>query len=92
MSLIGLMAAALGVIAAILIMHPRYEDGLVGRVALASVVFGCLIVVMIEVATESHYTAPAELVVLLAGQCAFMSRHLYRFIAWTRRRAIRMDD
>lgn len=82
MSLVASCALLIGVIAAILIAHCRYEDGLIGRIALGGVVLAAVMICVSEI-DGAYYDAPDEMLLLLAGVTAFMVRHLYRFLRYT---------
>lgn len=84
MSAIALCAAVLLVIAVILVRHKKYDDGLIGRIALAGVILSCLMVLLVELISVQRYSAPPELVMLLASICVFMLRHLWRFMQFSR--------
>ena len=83
MTIIALCALLQAVIAAVLIVHEDYEDGLVGRIALGGVILAGVVVVLSEI-HDARYTAPPELVLLLVSNSLFMSRHLFRFLRWNR--------
>ena len=83
MTVIGLCALVIGLLALVLVLHEYYEDGLVGRIALAGVILAAVIVVMSEF-DGAKYSAPPELVLLMVSVTAFMGRHVVRFFRWRR--------
>lgn len=82
MSVMAVCAFLLAAMAGVLIAHKEYEDGLIGRIALAGIILGSVIVMLMEFATGSSYEGyvPPEVLVLVVSVVAFMARHLYRFM------------
>jgi ABC-type transport system involved in cytochrome c biogenesis permease component len=85
MTLIFLGALITGVITFILIFHQDYEDGLIGRAALAGISVAALTTVA-RIAfswfEETAFYASGTRVMLWCSLALFFARHLYRFQTW----------
>lgn len=65
-----------------LVLHPDYEDGLIGRIALAAMAVAGITRFM-DIVAAGAATPIAHIGVLLwIGLALFMMRHLYRFLRW----------
>lgn len=84
MSLIGVCAAILTVIAIVLMRHDGYEDGFIGRVALSGIIIAGIVVVLAEVIEGQQYVASIELDIMVVSVTLFMLRHVYRFLKFAR--------
>lgn len=84
MSLVAVCAIGLAAIGGILIRHPKYEDGLLGRIALAGIILAGVVAALAELFSKVRYDAPPELEMLLVCMLIFMIRHLYRFWRYTK--------
>jgi hypothetical protein len=84
MTFIALSALMLVTICAVLVVHKQYEDGLIGRIALGCIGLMGLIFAITELAGYRRYSETPEILVLLLALDAFMARHLWRFLKWTR--------
>lgn len=65
-----------------LVWHPRFDDGLFGRIFLAAIIFFSVIMVMVQWQGGAVYDAPWELLLVLWGVAGYMARHAYRFRTW----------
>ena len=87
MQIIGFSAVGiLFVISSWLILWWDYDDGIVGKIALALISLGCLIR-LIELTEDDPFEYGDVSVLVLAGMAIFMSRHLYR--TWRHKRVAR---
>ena len=66
-----------------LVWHCKYEDGIVGRLALLFIAGGSAIALLQVVNGEGYIYNPTS-VTMQAGVALFMLRHTYRFLRWTR--------
>lgn len=76
---------ALCVLAAIclfLAWHPKYEDGLFGRIWLGGIVVMCVIILVGEWRGLVRYEFSLEIVCFIFFVAFFFVRHCYRFILW----------
>lgn len=80
MSTIAVCAFLLAVIAAVLVVHEHYEDGLIGRIALGAIVLMGIVIVGGE--TSGVALHPLAIDVLLLAVLAFFVRHAFRFFRW----------
>ena len=62
-----------------LVLHEKYEDGLIGRIALAGIVLAATMVTITYFGGYAQYSFSSEMVLLLWSVCAFLMRHVYRF-------------
>jgi len=71
-------------VAVVLVLHPHYEDGLLGRLALAGLALAGL--GRAGTILESGYEIDLSWVAALLwwSLTLFMVRHLYRFLRWRR--------
>lgn len=85
-----LSMSLMGVLASYLVLDRRYEDGLIGRIAL---VFGMIVpafltsMLALEALLNGNYFGDAVKVealvaIFLVGAAVFMSRHVYRFLRY----------
>lgn len=65
-----------------LVFHCQYEDGFFGRIALAAMALGALVVLLASAFTDTVYTFNPETQVILCGMALFLLRHVYRFMRW----------
>ena len=70
-------------ISTFLVIHPKYEDGLVGRVSLLCISIGSLIVVG-EFADGVEYEVNPTTLTVQVGLAVFLLRHVYRFNKWVK--------
>lgn len=80
----GITAAGIiFVLCCVMVFHERYEDGLIGRLAILGMGFNCLVIVYDALSGTEYMMLPTTslLYIFLA---AFMLRHFYRFWKWTR--------
>ena len=66
-----------------LIWHCKYEDGIIGRLALSVIAVGSAVSLMQTLNGEGYIYNPTS-VTMQAGVALFMLRHTYRFLLWTR--------
>ena len=66
-----------------LVVHPKYEDGLVGRIALIFIAGSCLVVLGEYVDGVDYEVNPTTLGVQV-GLSIFLLRHVYRFSKWVK--------
>lgn len=73
------------IVSTVLVFHPDYEDGLVGRLALGLMAMASY-VRFAELLEDNFTHRPfgTVAVVLWFGLALFMARHLYRFLRWRR--------
>jgi len=79
---VAVAGLSLSIVCAMLVLHKDYEDGLVGRIALAGMSlagFGRAATIV-----ESGFSLGLSWVALLMwlSTTLFMARHLYRFLKW----------
>ena len=77
-------------ICVILVLHPQYEDGLVGRLGLTLIALVAWARFLAVCDTMWHHepvhvTSLWLSITLWAGLSIFLSRHLWRFLRWQRR-------
>lgn len=77
-----LLLIAIGINAAFLVFRRDYEDGLVGRVCLVTVIVGVVIIMIGQLGGEVEYAFPPESTIVFAGIAGFMARHTYRWLRW----------
>lgn len=79
-------AAALAVflICLVLVLHPDYEDGLVGRIALATIALAALARFLAIAGGDWQMQFNSIAFLLWVGLALFLGRHLYRFLRWRR--------
>lgn len=70
-------------ISAFLVFHCEYEDGLLGRIALAILFFGNA-VVFGEWFNGVEYSVNPTTLTIQAGITLFLVRHVYRFLKWNK--------
>ena len=81
MSLYVICSLIICLISTFLVVHPKYEDGLVGRVALLCLSFSCAVVLGEFVDGVEYEVNPTTLSIQL-GLSVFLLRHVYRFNKW----------
>ena len=74
----------IAVLAVYLVVHERYEDGVVGRIALGGLALSGMIVLIAELGGFAVYRYTPEVTLFLWAACGFFCRHVYRFIMYTR--------
>lgn len=82
--LLFLASTIVSSICLVLVFHREYEDGLIGRIALAtiSIVSFCRAVQIWESDFDLELTPIAN--ILWLALTVFFARHLYRFLRWHR--------
>ena len=65
-----------------LVCHCDYEDGFLGRIALAALAGAELIVIMDALIEGSEYDIFPSTFVIQCALALFLARHCYRFIRW----------
>lgn len=83
MSLYLVCTVLIGLMALLLVSHCKYEDGVVGRVGLVIVFIACLVVVWESINGVQYDVNPTTLT-MQVGFCAFLIRHVYRFLKWSK--------
>lgn len=83
MSLYLICSVLVGLMALLLVSHGKYEDGVVGRIGLVIVFIACLVVVWESINGVEYDVNPTTLT-MQVGFCAFLIRHVYRFLKWSR--------
>ena len=81
MNLYVICSLIICLISTFLVVHPKYEDGLVGRVALLCLSFSCAVVLGEFVDGVEYEVNPTTLSIQL-GLSVFLLRHVYRFNKW----------
>lgn len=81
MSTVAVCAAILGLISVVLVVHKKYEDGLIGKIALGVIIVMAIVIAGGELA--GAILDPLAIDVLLAAIVAFFMRHTYRFFRWS---------
>lgn len=66
-----------------MILHPKYEDGLIGKLSLLCVLAGSLVVVG-EYADGVEYDVNQTTLAVQFGIAVFLLRHVYRFNKWVK--------
>ena len=79
----ALLCFSVAAISAFLVFHCKYEDGLVGRIALAILFFGNAIVFGEWFNGVEYSVNPTTLTIQL-GISLFLIRHVYRFLKWSK--------
>lgn len=70
-------------ISVFLVFHCKYEDGLIGRIALAVLFFGNAIVFG-EYLNGVEYQVNPTTLTIQSGITLFLVRHVYRFLKWNK--------
>ena len=83
MSLYLVCTVLIGLMALLLVSHCKYEDGVVGRIGLVIVFIACLVIVWESINGVEYEVNPTTLTIQF-GFCAFLIRHVYRFLKWSR--------
>lgn len=78
--IVGLCAMAAAVICTLLVFHPDYEDGLIGRLALSGMALAAVARVCDLVAYNGGTSQIGSL--LWMALAVFLSRHFWRFLRW----------
>ena len=75
-------ATAVLTISLILVFHPEYEDGLLGRFALCRICIAAFALGsnFIDAEFAAQFNKPG--IMLWLGICIFLCRHFYRFMRW----------
>ena len=68
----------------VLVWHEKYNDGLLGRIGIAGMVFVSLLLLLERVAGQDHYLSPLT-VCFQASVAVFFARHTYNFLLWAYR-------
>lgn len=82
--LVALAAFAVLVVSVVLVLHPDYEDGLVGRIGLALIGIAALARVLGILTSEHPRQFSSIALMLWIGLALFMLRHAWRFMRWRR--------
>lgn len=80
----ALSCLMIAIISIFLATHCKYEDGLVGRIALAGMAIGGLVVFSEWAWDGRTYEVNGATLLITMSCAAFMTRHAYRFIRWRR--------
>jgi len=80
--IVAIAALFVFMICMILVLHPDYEDGLVGRICLAMMAMAAL-ARFLAIVDDGWYMPFNSIAFLLwIGLAMFLARHLYRFLRW----------
>lgn len=79
-------ATIVALVAVTLILHQEYEDGLVGRLGLCGICLGAIVRGSEIAALGAAVAVPPVGVLIWISLAVFLSRHLYRFLRWHKRR------
>lgn len=80
-----MLSLGIAAICITLIIHPQYEDGLFGRLALGLLALAELSIFWDSAVDGRHYTGIlGTTMAIQIGVFLFFLRHLYRFIRWSR--------
>lgn len=82
MTLYLVAAAAILLCAVFLVFHCQYEDGVIGRAALAVLALAELIVLMEWYHEGQAYEVLPTTYAVQIAVALFMLRHVYRFLRW----------
>ena len=77
-----LCAATVGVICLVLVLNKDYEDGLIGRVALASLALAAYVRCSVIVDRDFIATFSPIATLTWPALALFFGRHIYRFYRW----------
>lgn len=83
MSLYVVCTVLIGLMSLLLVSHCKYEDGVIGRIGLVIVFIACLVIVGESINGVTYEVHPTTLAMQF-GICAFLIRHVYRFLKWSR--------
>ena len=83
MSLYVICSVLIGLMALLLVSHCKYEDGVLGRIGLVIVFIACLVIVWESINGVEYEVNPTTLTMQF-GFCAFLIRHVYRFLKWSK--------
>ncbi len=83
MSLYVLCCLIVVSITTFLVVHPKYEDGLIGRLSLLCMLIGSLVVVG-EYVDGVEYEINSTTLAVQFGISVFLLRHVYRFSRWVK--------
>lgn len=83
MNLYVICTILIGLMSLLLVSHCKYEDGVIGRIGLVIVVIACLVIVW-ESINGVEYEVNQTTLAVQVGVCAFLIRHVYRFLKWSR--------
>ena len=83
MSLYVICSLIICCVSTFLVVHPKYEDGLIGRIALLCLSVSCLVVVG-EWADGVVYEVNPTSLGVQVGLSIFLLRHVYRFSKWVK--------
>jgi fatty acid desaturase len=77
------LALLIGLLCVSLVIHPQYEDGLFGRIALGLIALAELCVFWDAAIDNRDYSGIlATTLMIQAGVFLFFLRHVYRFLKW----------
>lgn len=79
---VALAALCVALVAVALVLHPDYEDGLIGRVGLAAIAIAGA-ARSLNLLLDGGHASPIG-VLLWFGLVLFFARHAYRFRKWRR--------
>jgi len=83
MSLYVMCSLVICCVSTFLVLHPKYEDGLIGRLALLCLSVSCAVVLGEWFDGVEYQVNPTTLGVQL-GLAVFLLRHVYRFSRWVK--------
>ncbi len=83
MSLYVVCSFVICCVSTFLVVHPKYEDGLVGRIALLCISLSSLVVIGEWLDGVVYEVNPTTLGVQF-GLSVFLLRHVYRFSKWVK--------
>ena len=80
--IVFIAATAVLIISLVLVFHPEYEDGLLGRFALCLICMAAFALGsnIIDADFAAQFNRPG--IMLWMGICIFLCRHFYRFMRW----------
>lgn len=83
MSLYVVCSLVICIVSTFLVVHPKYEDGLMGRISLICIAGSCAVVLGEFVDGVDYEVNPTTLGVQF-GLAIFFLRHVYRFSKWVK--------
>jgi hypothetical protein len=83
MSLYVMCSLVICLVSTFLVVHPKYEDGLMGRISLICIAGSCAVVLGEYVDGVAYEVNPTTLGVQF-GLAIFFLRHVYRFSKWVK--------
>ena len=83
MSLYVILCLIVALVSIFLVAHTRYEDGVIGKIALAILAIGNLVVLSEWFNGVTHEVNPTTIFIQF-GVAGFLVRHAYRFRQWVK--------